>query len=201
MLTEIYQWYTYILELEQWIGESIMLQRIKLNLEAVEAMLYYWQAASEKENISENFFYDVSDMPALSVAYDDEFNGESVRRALSAIKNREPFDGNKKEKKFWNNNMWMMEDLEYTNMMAAPLKKLNLDSLASVLKNCNGTEKYEEIEVIFSPLHSDEYIISDNKLIINFFRIKPSDIDDRIFIGNVELMDYIEDKIRELLTK
>ena len=78
-----------------------MLQRIKLNLEAVEAMLYYWQAASEKENISENFFYDVSDMPALSAAYDDEFNGESVRRALSAIKNREPFDGNKKEKKFW----------------------------------------------------------------------------------------------------
>ncbi|WP_291580104.1 hypothetical protein [Clostridium sp. UBA6640] len=178
-----------------------MLQRIKLNLEAVEAMLYYWQAASEKDNIAEKFFYDVSDMPALSAAYDEEFNGESVRRALSAIKNREPFEGNKKEKKFWNNNMWMMEDLEYTKSMANPLKKLNLDSLVAELKDCNGVDKYEEIEVIFSPLHSDEYIISNNKLIINFFRIKPSDIDDRTFIGDVELINYIADKIKELLNK
>jgi len=70
-----------------------MLQRIRLNLEAVEAMLYYWQAASEKDNIPESFFYDVAKMPALSAAYDEEFNAESVRRALSAIKNRERFTG------------------------------------------------------------------------------------------------------------
>ena len=42
-----------------------MLQRIKVNLEAVEAMLYFWQAASEKENIAEKFFYDVADMPGF----------------------------------------------------------------------------------------------------------------------------------------
>ena len=83
-----------------------MLNRVKLNLETVEAMLYYWQAAAEKDNVSEKFFYDVAEMPGLKVAYDEEFNEESVRRALSAIKNRERFDGTKKEKKFWNNNMW-----------------------------------------------------------------------------------------------
>jgi len=178
-----------------------MLQRIKLNLEAVEAMLYYWQAASEKDNIAEKFFYDVAEMPALSAAYDEEFTGESVRRALSAIKNREPFRGNKKEKKFWNNNMWMMEDLEYTKSMANPLKKLNLDSLVEELRNAKGSDNFENIEVIFSPLHSDEYIISGNKLIVNFFRIKPSDIEDKTYIADKELKQYIKEKIEELLVK
>lgn len=178
-----------------------MLQRIRLNLEAVEAMLYYWQAASEKDNIAESFFYDVAKMPALSAAYDEEFDAESVRRALSAIKNRERFTGTKKEKKFWNNNMWMMEDLEYTKSMANPLKRLNLDSLVSEVKDVKGSESFEEIEVIFSPLHSDEYIILGNKLIINFFRIKPSDVDENTYIGEKELKEYIKEKIKELLSK
>ncbi len=178
-----------------------MLNRVKLNLDAVEAMLYYWQAASEKDNISEKFFYDVAEMPALKVAYDEEFNDESVRRSLSAIKNRERFDGNKKEKKFWNNNMWMMEDLEFTKAMAAPLKKLNIDFLASELANRDNKNNFEEVEVIYSPLHSDEYIISDNKLVINFFKIKLSDIDDTVYIGSVEILQYIKDKLIELLDK
>jgi len=178
-----------------------MLQRIKVNLEAVEAMLYFWQAASEKENVAEKFFYDVADMPGLTCAYDAEFNGESVRRALSAIKNREPFAGNKKELKFWNNNMWMMEDFEYTNAMAQPIKKLNLDSLVKKLSSVDGSNKYEELEVIFSPLHSDEYIILGNKLVINFFRVKPDFIEDKTCIGNIELSEYIEEKLKELISK
>jgi len=178
-----------------------MLQRIKVNLEAVEAMLYFWQAASEKENVAEKFFYDVADMPGLTCAYDAEFNGESVRRALSAIKNREPFAGNKKELKFWNNNMWMMEDFEYTNAMAQPIKKLNLDSLVKKLSSIDGSNKYEELEVIFSPLHSDEYIIIGNKLVINFFRVKPDFLEDKTCIGNIELSEYIEEKLRELISK
>ena len=178
-----------------------MLQRIKVNLEAVEAMLYFWQAASEKENVAEKFFYDVADMPGLTCAYDAEFNGESVRRALSAIKNREPFAGNKKELKFWNNNMWMMEDFEYTNAMAQPIKKLNLDSLVKKLSSIDGSNKYEELEVIFSPLHSDEYIIIGNKLVINFFRVKPDFIEDKTCIGNIELSEYIEEKLKELISK
>ncbi len=176
-----------------------MLNRVNLNLETVEAMLYYWQAAIEKDNISESFFYDVASMPGLMVAYDDEFNGESVRRALSAIKNREPFDGTKKEKKFWNNNMWMMEDLEFTHAMAAPLKVLNLDSIPEKLKNVENKNEYEEVEVIFSPLHSDEYIISGNKLVINFFRIKIDLEDNTGSIAGVNLKEYIKEKIEELL--
>lgn len=178
-----------------------MLQRIKVNLEAVEAMLYFWQAANEKENVAEKFFYDVAGMQALSCAYDEEFNGESVRRALSAIKNREPFVGNKKERKFWNNNMWMMEDMEYTNSMVQPIKKLNLDSMSEKLKQTEGANKYEEIEVVFAPLHSDEYIIAGNKLVINFFRVKPDCIDNKTYIGEKELNEYIEEKLNELINK
>lgn len=178
-----------------------MLQRIKLNLEAVEAMLYYWQAASEKENISEVFFNDVSEMKALKIAYEEDFDGESVRRALSAIKNREPFTGNKKERKFWNNNMWMMEDLEYTQSMATPIKQLNIDGLLPELQKINNKNDYEEVEVIFSPLHSEEYIIVKNCLVINFFRVRPSDFDERTFIGEKEVNEYILEKLTELLTK
>lgn len=178
-----------------------MLQRIKVNLEAVEAMLYFWQAASEKDNIAEKFFYDVAEMEALSCAYDEEFNAESVRRALSAIKNREPFVGNKKERVFWNNNMWMMEDFEYTNAMVMPLKKLNLDNMLEKLKTVEGVNKYDEIQVVFSPLHSDEYIIIGNKLVINFFRVKPDFVDNKIYIAEKEINEYIEEKLSELIKK
>ena len=178
-----------------------MVQRIKVNLEAVEAMLYFWQAASEKENIPEKFFYDVAEMEALSCAYDEEFSAESVRRALSAIKNREPFVGNKKERKFWNNNMWMMEDFQYTNAMVSPIKRLNLDDMVGKLIQANSVNKYEEVEVIFAPLHSDEYIIKDNKLVINFFRIKPDLIDNKTYIAEKDLIEYIEEKLNELISK
>ena len=176
-----------------------MVQRIKVNLEAVEAMHYFWQAASEKENIAEKFFYDVAEMDALSCAYDEEFNAESVRRALSAIKNREPFVGNKKELKFWNYNMWMMEDLEYTNEMIQPVKKLNLDNMVEKLKNLPNESKYDELEVIFSPLHSDEYLIIGKKLVINFFRVKPDFLEDKICIADKEINEYIEEKLNSLL--
>lgn len=178
-----------------------MLNRVKLNLETVEAMLYYWQAAVEKDNVSEKFFYDVAEMPGLKAAYDDEFNGESVRRALSAIKNRERFDGTKKEKKFWNNNMWMMEDLDFTHAMAAPLKKLNLDDILKDLQAVENNNNVEEVEVIFSPLHSDEYLIYGNKLVINFFRIKINldGPDEDATINGVDLKEYIKVKATELL--
>lgn len=179
-----------------------MISRIKVNLEAVEAMLYFWQAANDKENVSETFFYDVADMPGLKLAYDDEFNGESVRRALSAIKNREIFTrNNKKEGRFYNNNLWMMEDLEYTNLMAAPIKKLNLAYLVDILNKKYPSCSYEELEVIFAPLHVDEYLIKDNKLVINFFKVKPSDFDDNTFIGQTELKEYIQNKLEELINK
>jgi len=174
-----------------------MVKRIKLNLEAIEAIYYFWVAASDKENVSEQFFHDIGNMDAMTNMYDDEFNQESVRRALSAIKNREPFSGNKKELKFWNLNMWAMEDFGITEMMIQPLKKLNLDDL---LENFAGIDtSYEDVEIIFSPMHMEEYIIKGNKLLVNFFRIKADFNDESISIGDKEIKLYLQEKVQELL--
>jgi hypothetical protein len=179
-----------------------MISSIKVNMESVEAMLYFWQAVNERENLSEAYIYDVASMPGLKIAYDNEFNEESVRRALSAIKNREIFSrDNQKEGRFYNNNLWMMEDLSYTGMMVAPIKKLNLDSLLETLNSKYPQSKFEELEVIFAPLHVDEYFIKDGKLVINFFKVKPDLMDENLtFIGEVEIKEYITEKLGELLS-
>jgi hypothetical protein len=95
----------------------------------------------------------------------------------------------------------MMEDFEYTFSMVKPIKRLNLDSMVGKLKQESGTNKYDELEVIFAPLHSDEYIITGNKLVINFFRIKPDLACDKTYIAEKELYAYIEEKLNELISK
>lgn len=176
-----------------------MIGNIKVNLEAVEAMLVFWQSVNERENVSEMFIYDIAAMPGLTLAYEDEFNEESVRRALSAIKNRESFSRNsKKEGRFYSNNLWMMEDLGYTGSMIAPIKQLNLEFLIGELNTKYPGAVYDELEVIFSPLHIDEYLIKDNKLIVNFFKVKPADGDT--FIGDIEMKGFIREKLEELLS-
>lgn len=178
-----------------------MINSIKLNLETIEAMLYFWNAVKDRENVSEMFIYDLTSMEGLKLAYTANFNEESVRRALSALKNREIFSRDTREEgRFYNNNLWMMEDLEYTNTMVAPVKRLNLDFLVSELNSKFPNSKHSELEVYFSPLHIDEYFIKGNKLVINFFRVKPSDFDDSTFVGDKELKTYIQEKLEELLS-
>jgi hypothetical protein len=177
-----------------------MINSIKLNLETIESLLYFWNAVKDRENISEMFIYDLTAMQGLTLAYDVNFTEESVRRALSALKNREVFTRDTREEgRFYNNNLWMMEDLEYTNLMITPIKKLNLDFLREVLNSKFPNSKYSNLEVYFSPLHLNEYFIKDNKLVINFFRVKPSDFDDSTFIGDKELKTYIQEKLEEVL--
>ncbi|QZY57266.1 hypothetical protein [Crassaminicella profunda] len=177
-----------------------MIKRIKTNLDVMEGMLYFWQATSEKEKVGESYINDISNIPLMSYFYDSEFTKESVRKVLSAISNREMLSSkNKKEGRFWNYHMWMLEDLEYTNMMVQPLKVLNLDYLVEKLNNLGNCAKYEEIEVIFLPGHLDEYKIIDNKLIINFFRVKPDLYEDKTWIGEKDLVEFVEEKLQELL--
>lgn len=178
-----------------------MIKRIIVKLDVIEAMLYYWQASSEKEKVGESYLNNIADFNEMNYIYDDEFNGESVRKVLSAISNREIFKSEiKKERKFWNNNMWMMEDLEYTKMMVTPLKTLNLDTIIEKLNNKNNNIKYEELEVVFIPGHEGEYLVKENKLIINFFRVKPDLYEDnKVTIGETLLLDYIEEKLTEVI--
>lgn len=170
--------------------------KIKLNLEEIEMMLYFWKATNDREKVAEQYLTEVAAMPGLKASYGEDFNEESVRKVLSAITNREILSTKTKtEGKFWNNNMWMMEDLEYTDMMVQPLKKLNLDSLENEIVGENS------IEIVFSPLPVEEYIIKGNTLIVNFFRVKPSDFDDSATVDNIELKEYIKNKIMEKINK
>lgn len=179
-----------------------MVKNIMVDLETIEGMLYFWQAASEKENVSENFFYDMSDMEGFKLIYDNEFTNESVRKVLSAIKNRELLSAaNKKEKRFWNYNMWVMEDLEYTKAMATPIKQLNLDNIIDKLNKEVPEGKFEDVKVIFLPLHLDDYYIKGNCLIINFFKVKPNDFEEGANIDGIPLEDYVEEKLIKLLKK
>lgn len=177
-----------------------MLKNIKINLEAIEAMLYYWHVIKDKEKVPEKFIYDIVEMNGLKDAYDEEFDSESVRRVLSAIKNREIFTSRTpKEGRFWNNNLWMLEDLNYTDDMVAPLKKLNVNDITENIDEDIWSKNDKEFEVIFAPLHVDDYVIKDNKLIINFFKIKPQN--DVAFLGEQELKAFIGEKLLELLKK
>ncbi|KMT22175.1 hypothetical protein [Clostridium cylindrosporum] len=182
-----------------------MLQGLKLNLEELESMLYFWQATSEKEKVSEVYLTEISNMEGLKLSYkiDSDLTSEGVRKVLSSITNREILSQKtKSEARLWNFNMWMLEDLEYTNMMIAPLKQLNIDDVLEMIGDEAKKSKYEDIEVRFSPLSMQDYIISGNKLVINFFKVRPSlDGSEELTIDNIEIKEYIKSKTIELMNQ
>ena len=157
---------------------------IKLNMEVMELVFYYWQATSEREKVGEAFITTIADHAKMTPVYNEEFGAESVRRALSAISNKEIFSGeNKKESRFWNNNMWAMEDMALMEAMMAPLKVMNLDDV-----KVKG-----DLEVVVLPLHMDEYYLQGNTLFINFFRVQADLMEEGpLKIGGVELKQWIE---------
>ena len=158
---------------------------MKKSLEVLESMIYYWNSVSEKEKVGEQYLVSISENDGMKATYGEDFNAESVRKVLSAISNREPFKGRtKNEGRFWNNNMWMLEDMDYMNMVIDPLKKLNLDELGKG-------------EVIFLPLHLDLFYKKDNNIYINFFMIKPDMYNEIgvLTIEDIEIKEWIKKKM------
>ena len=157
---------------------------IKMNMEVMELMHYYWQATSEREKVGEAYIMTIADHEQMQKIYTDEFTSESVRRALSAISNREIFSAeSKKESRFWNNNMWAMEDLGLMDAMMAPLKVMNLDEV-----KVDG-----ELEVVILPMHMDTFYKQDGKLFINFFRVQADIMEDGpLKIENTDIKEWIE---------
>ena len=125
-----------------------MIKRISTNFDTVEMMLFIWQSIADKEKVADSFFIELANNKNMKYLYGEEFDEDSVRKVLSAISNREVLNNaSKKERKFWNNNMWMLEDLDNMNNMVKPVKLLNLNDLKLRL---NGETKFEEVEVIFT---------------------------------------------------
>ncbi len=180
-----------------------MVKSISTNLEAIEGLLYFWQASSEKEKVGEPYIISIGEFPDMKYLYHGDFDAESVRKVLSAISNREMINnGSKEEMRFWNNNMWMMEDLGFTDMMVKPVKTLHSDSFLEIVNAKEYKNDYENIEIVFIPGHLDEYYIDENRLIINFFKIMPDlYIEDKITIAEKDFDDYIEEKLIELMNK
>lgn len=177
-----------------------MIKKIEIKFEAIEMMLYYWQSIAEREKVVESYFMEVADNKDMNYCYNMEFNPESVRKVLSAISNRELLNNaTKAERKFWNCNMWMVEDLDNMNNMVKPVKMLNLDYFIEKL-NEKGSE-YESLEIHFIPGHQEECILEDNKLIINFFKImiNPMDNTDIKILGQ-HFKEYIEEKLIKLIS-
>ncbi|NMA86466.1 MAG: hypothetical protein GX968_03975 [Tissierellia bacterium] len=180
-----------------------MIKAVEKKIDIVEMLHYYWQITSERGKVGEAYIIDVANRPEMKNIYDDEFNEEEVRKVLSCISNKEPLNSQcQKSRKFWNNNMWMLEDLEYTEMMIKPVKTLNLDSIMNKLNTKIENPKYDKLEVLFIPATSEEYLINENKLIINFFRVKPDLYEEgKVSIGDTNFEDFIEEKLIELLSK
>lgn len=147
-----------------------MLKKIRINLKSLESMLFIWASLKDREKIADEFFVNLAESPELEAAYGEGFDPNGFRKVLSAIANRELMsDASQKEKRFWNNNMWMTEDLGVTEMMLEPLKTLNLDNrVGEVSENL----PYEEVEVIFYPGTTELSSIKDNKVYINFFKVQ-----------------------------
>lgn len=180
-----------------------MLQRINFNLEPLEILLYYWSAVADREMVAESFFIDVANMASMKAVENDNFNEESVRKVLSAIQNRERLSGaTQEEYKFWNNNMWMMEDLSVPQLMAQPVKQLNLNSHLDELNKEFPNFNKEEITVYFAPLHLDTYYIMGDMLIINFFRIMVDIMGEKEpTIEGLPIADFVLEKIKEYMAQ
>lgn len=173
-----------------------MLKTIKVNSEVVEMMIFFWESVVEKDKVQETYMMEVAKRPEMSPLYGEDFTEDSVRKVLSAMVNRELLNGaTKKESRFWNNNMWMTEDLEFMQSMVQPVKTLNLDSVKEKYKD---ESKYEEIEVRFIPGHLDIYYVEDNVLTINFFSMI-SDFAGGFNIDGKPYMEFIEGKIGEMI--
>lgn len=172
---------------------------ITVNLDVVEMMLFFWQSIAERQKIADSFMWEVAEKEDMQYLYNENFTKESIRKVLSAISNREILNHpSKEESRFWNYNMWMLEDLENMNNMVIPIKRLNLDDLKSELKDINT--KYDKLEVVFIPGHLEEYYIDENKIIINFFKIQVDFMDSLLVkISDKTIKEYIEEKAREAL--
>ncbi|QOR35963.1 hypothetical protein IMX26_03840 [Clostridium sp. 'deep sea'] len=174
-----------------------MKANVTLDLNVLESMIYFWEASKDGEKVGEQYIMTIAEDANMKSVYTEDFNDESVRRALSAISNREIFDGSKIERKFWNNNMWMMDDLDFMREMIKPVKTLNISSLIE-----NIDSNVEELEVVVLPLHTETHYIVDNKLILNFFSIRLDFMDYSIVtFDNMPLADFIQKALQEVASK
>jgi len=177
-----------------------MLNSIRTNLNTLEYMIFFWQSVLDREKVGEYYLTEIASQPEMQILYNEEFNEECVRKALSAITNREILsDALPTERQFWNNNMWIVEDREMFGLMIAPIKSLSLDSLKDKL-NGMADIPHDMVEVIFIPALKEECYFDGNKIYINFFKVSVDMVmgTGDVTISGRTLEDYIVSKVMEM---
>ena len=174
------------------------MKNIKIDFDVLEMMIFFWESVASKDKMGDDYFMSIAEKPQMEVVYNEDFSKDSVRRVMSAISNREKLNNRTlSESRFWNNNMWILEDLQTMHNMMAPIKTLNLAELTEKYK---ASTKFDEIELIFIPVHAEEFYIKGNKIYINFFKLIPNYEDPKdIKIAGLPLKEYVIKKIEGLL--
>ena len=162
---------------------------VKINTEVLELFIYYWQATADREKVSDIFLAELAGRKELKVLFNEEFTSDSIRKVLSSITNREILSvKTKTEGRFWNNNMWMLEDLGITMGMMAPIKQLNGEQFASYVD--------KDITINFIPGHLETYYFIGDQLYINFFKLATDFETGEIKIEGKSLEDFIKDALQ-----
>lgn len=167
--------------------------RVKIDTKILETMLFIWASLSDREKIADTFLIDLANDPNMAAQYDENFNADSVRKVLSAISNRERMNNpTKKESRFWNNNMWMMEDPLFPESMLRPVKTLSPTAFEG--------EGDKEVNLVFYPGTTETYFIKGNTLFINFFTIRANAFDENApaTIEDLEVDEFIKQKLAEI---
>ncbi len=165
---------------------------ITVNFNTIEMMIYFWESVADRDKVSDKYLIELAGHDDLAPIYDEEFSKDSFRKVLSAISNREIMNHpTKKESRFWNLNMWMLEDMDNMREMVQLVKTLNLDHMKDKLD--------KDIKVVFIPGTTDVYKVEEDKLIINFFKISINPYaDTRVTIEGKEFNEYIQEKVLEV---
>ena len=158
---------------------------VKINTEVLELFIYYWQATADREKVSDIFLTDLAERKELKVLFNEEFTSDSIRKVLSSITNREVLSvKTKSEGRFWNNNMWMLEDLGITMGMMAPIKQLNGEQF--------GTYVDKDITINFIPGHIETFYYLGDQLYINFFKLATDFETGEVKIEGKSLEEFIK---------
>lgn len=162
---------------------------VKINTEVLELFIYYWQATADREKVSDIFLSELAGRKELKVLFNDEFTSDSIRKVLSSITNREILSvKTKTEGRFWNNNMWVLEDLGITMGMMTPIKQLNGEQFEEFID--------KDLTINFIPGHLETYYWSDNQLFINFFKLVTDFETGDVKIEGKSLEEYIKELLK-----
>jgi hypothetical protein len=162
---------------------------IKINTEVLELFIYYWQATADREKVSDIFLTELASRKELKVLFNEEFSSDSIRKVLSSITNREILSvKTKTEGRFWNNNMWMLEDLGITMGMMTPIKQLNGEQFEALID--------KDLTINFIPGHLETYYWSGDQLYINFFKLATDFETGDVKIEGKSLEEYIKELLK-----